>query len=80
MNGTDQVVQSSHAIIIKDGSTSRNSPPNFVVERHINNASIGEVQMSLQGGGSLNDEVCASSLAYMTKHTVSKWPTNLLLH
>jgi tetratricopeptide repeat protein 7 len=75
MNGMDQVVQSSEAIIIKDGPTGRNSSPNFVVERHINNASIGEVQLSLQGGGSLNDEVCTSICGinlHMTKHIVNK--------
>lgn len=56
MNGMDQEVQSS-------GATSRYSSPNFVAEQRINNAGIEEAELSLQGGGSLNYEVCASSIA-----------------
>ncbi|TVU48457.1 hypothetical protein EJB05_08095 [Eragrostis curvula] len=56
MNRMDQVVESSEAVVIKDGPTSRHSSPNFVVEQRINNAGIEEVELSLQGGGSLNYE------------------------
>lgn len=56
MNRMDRAVQLSEDMDIKDGMTSRYSSPNFVVERHVNNAGMEEAELSLQVGGFLNYE------------------------
>ncbi|KAJ1298883.1 hypothetical protein BS78_01G487900 [Paspalum vaginatum] len=56
MNRMDRAVQLSEDISIRDGTTSRYSSPNFVIERHVNNAGMEGPESSLQGGDSLNYE------------------------
>ncbi|KAF8780537.1 hypothetical protein HU200_001670 [Digitaria exilis] len=56
MNRMDRAVQLSENIDIKDGLNSRYSSPNFVAQKHVNNAGMEEAELSLQRVGSLNYE------------------------
>jgi hypothetical protein len=60
----DRAIQLSENIDIKDGMTSRT--PNPVAGRHVNNVGMEEVELSLQGGGSLNYEVGAPFYGIIT--------------